>query len=184
MSGFEITTCPRSRITRAFPRGRVAVVDRGRQVGGRRGHDLLELGGLVLGQRLGREEVEGATARASEEGVEDRQVVAERLPARGRRDHDRVASGTHVVEGLPLVDVEPLDAAARQGGDQALVEIGRQVGVDRLGRLLDAVDHDPLGEGSVVAEAVEHRADVRPGQTARPGCGHGGTSREEGGLRG
>src|SRR6185436_19274291 len=48
---------------------------------------LVQLRHLVLGQRLGREQVERARGRVLQDRVEDRQVVTERL-ARGRRRGD------------------------------------------------------------------------------------------------
>jgi hypothetical protein len=74
------------------------------------GPDLLDqavqLGLLVLGERLGREEVEGAGVRVFEDGVEDRQVVAEGLAAGGGRDHDDVAASHRVLDCLGLVGIE------------------------------------------------------------------------------
>ena len=51
----------------------------------------VQLGELVLRERLGREEVERAGVRVLQDAVEDRQVVAERLARGGRRDDDDVA---------------------------------------------------------------------------------------------
>ena len=62
-----------------------------------------ELGELILGERLRREDVERAGRRILGDRVDDRQVVAEGLPARGRRDDDGVLSGVGAFERVGLV---------------------------------------------------------------------------------
>ena len=94
----------------------VAVVGERLDVGADRFDQSVKLGLLVLGERLGREEVEGAGVRVFEDGVEDRQVVAEGLAAGGRRDDDDVAAGQRVLDRLGLVGVELVDAALRVRG--------------------------------------------------------------------
>ena len=110
--------------------GRVAVegVGANAEVAGR--VQLQDLGDLVLRERLGGEEVERLGARL-ERGVDDRQVVAERLARGGRRDDYGVAAGRDVVPRLALVAVEAEDAALAQRPGEPRVEAGREVGVPR-----------------------------------------------------
>jgi hypothetical protein len=61
-------------------RWRVAVVGEGLELDLHLGREPLELRELVLRERLRREEVERAGRRVLRDRVEDRQVVAERLP--------------------------------------------------------------------------------------------------------
>src|SRR5438552_3356803 len=70
------------------------------------------------------------------EQVEDRQVVAQRLPAGGRRDDDHVAAGLNAVEGFGLVRVEASDAALVEDGPEAGVDGGGYLRVDPFGRRL------------------------------------------------
>ena len=86
----------------------------------------LQLGELILRQRLGRKEIQRAARRILQDRVQDRRVVAERLARRGRRDDHDVAAGERVVDGLGLVRVELLDAARRQRGAQARIDRARE----------------------------------------------------------
>ena len=54
--------------------------------------ERVQLGELILRQRLGRKQVQRARRRVLQDRVEDRPVVAERLARRGRRDRDDVAA--------------------------------------------------------------------------------------------
>jgi hypothetical protein len=92
---------------------------------------LHELGQLVLRQRLGGEEIEDAGLGLLHEGLEHRQVVAERLAGRGRRHDDQVLALGDRVIGLGLVRVELLDAAAPQRFEQSRIERGGKRGQDR-----------------------------------------------------
>ena len=100
--------------------GRVAVVDG-------RAHlpdqpELAQSARLVLGQCLGRVEVEGARLRVPAEHVERGQVEAQRLARGGPRGDDR-GSGPGRMQGLGLVGVEPLHSCRvpvpRAGPDEA-----------------------------------------------------------------
>ena len=76
---------------------------------------LVQLGHLILRQRLGRKEVQRARRAVLQDRVEDRQVVAERL-ARGRRSgDDDVLAGDDALIGLGLVRVELTQPAASRG---------------------------------------------------------------------
>ena len=89
---------------------RVAVVDR---VAEPAEPELVELSSLVLGQRLGRIEVERPGTRVAHELVEDGKVEAERLPRCGPARHDD-ASAARGGEGVALVRVEIRDPAGAQ----------------------------------------------------------------------
>src|SRR5258706_2315938 len=79
---------------------------------------------LVLRQRLRRIQEERPLLWVLEEALQDGQVVAERLAARGRRDHDEVPTTlTNSRIGFGLVGVEPLDPTPGQGGHQLGSEI-------------------------------------------------------------
>ena len=53
----------------------------------------LQLGELILRERLRRKQIQRAAGRILQNRVQDRRVVAERLARRRRRDHDHVAAG-------------------------------------------------------------------------------------------
>jgi hypothetical protein len=93
---------------RALLLRRVAVVDRGPQV---RQLQRVQGARLVLGERLGRVEVERARLAVARERVEHRQVERERLPRRGPGGDDRVARVGRG-ERLGLVGIELLDPDA------------------------------------------------------------------------
>ena len=121
-------------MARAADRGadrgrRVAVVRVGLELDVDVHGEPFELGQLVLGERLRREEVERAHRGVFCDRVDDGEVVAERLAARGRRDDDRVLSGVRGLEGLGLVRVERFDPAPAERRDDAPVEPAREFGV-------------------------------------------------------
>ena len=128
MSGLVTTTWPADRMFVRIGAGRVAVVDAGCDVDLGGGGQLAERGQLVLAQRLGREEVQRASGGILGHRLEDRQVVAQRLARRGRRDDDDVLAGAQRLERLRLVGVEHLDARAMQGTDEALVQPRGELG--------------------------------------------------------
>ena len=103
--------------------GCVAVVDRVPQ---ERGTQRRELARLVLGEGLGRVEVDRACTRVAREGVEHGQVERERLAAgrAGRDDHVVLVAGE---PGIGLVGVELLDPRA----GERLGESGVNVAGDR-----------------------------------------------------
>ena len=74
----------------------------------------LQLGELILRERLGRKQIQRAARRVLQDRVQDRRVVAERLARRRRRDDDDVAAGERVLDRLGLMRVELLDAARRE----------------------------------------------------------------------
>ena len=85
---------------------RVAVVRRAAE---RRVHaaaKLAELAQLVLGQRLGGEEIERPRAPRPQQALQHRDVIAKALPARGGGGDDHVAALAERLDGPRLVFVE------------------------------------------------------------------------------
>jgi hypothetical protein len=106
----------------------------------------VQLGQLVLGQRLGREEVEGAGVGVLQDPVEDRQVVAEGLARGGRRDDHDVLPRLDPLVGLALVGVEPLVAPPGERLLQLRVQVRREVDdLGGLGREVAQRGQDGLG---------------------------------------
>ena len=92
--------------------GGVPVVGVGLDVGLHLADQAVDLVHLVLGEGLGRKKVEGAGLGLFEDLLEDREVVAEGLPARRRGDEDDALPLPDQVHRLRLVAVEPRDAPA------------------------------------------------------------------------
>ncbi len=131
------------------------------------GPDLLDhgvqLGELVLRQRLRREQVESARVSVLQDPVEDRQVVAERL-ARGRgRDHHDVLAPAHALERLALVAVEARVAARLERRPQLRVEgLGEGDDPRLLGReMAQRREHRLVAEGFLDLEALQDRQQGR-----------------------
>ena len=102
---------------------RVAVVD-GRH--GARQAQRAQLARLVLGQRLGRIEVQGARGRVLGAGVDGRKRETERLAARRAGGHDHVVAGLQQLVSAALVAVEAFHALGRQRRAHPGVELVRQ----------------------------------------------------------
>ena len=103
---------PRAGADRAASgRGRVAVVGGHRQRQPRFPYQAVQLVALILGQRLGREQVQGAGVRVFDALLQDRQVVGQRLARGGGRDQHHVAAGTGQLEAALLMGVPRGDAA-------------------------------------------------------------------------
>ena len=77
---------------------------------------------LILGQRLGREQVQGAGVRVFDALLQDRQVVGQRLARGGGRDQHHVAAGTGQLEAALLMGVPRGNAAPLQRAPQAPVD--------------------------------------------------------------
>ena len=91
-------------------------------LGADQGRERVQLGHLILRERLGRKEVQRPRGRILQDGVEHRQVVAERL-ARGRGcGDDDVLAGRHALIRLGLVAIELAHAAPFERGLQARIE--------------------------------------------------------------
>ena len=87
-------------------RRRVAVVDGRREVHAGQAGQLAELRELVLAERLGGEEVQRPCRGVLRDGLQDGQVVAERLARRRGRHDGHVLAGAQRLQGLRLVAVE------------------------------------------------------------------------------
>jgi hypothetical protein len=138
---------------------RVAVVGEGADVGAEGLDGRVQLGELVLGERLGREEVERSHIRVLQDRVEDGKVVAERLAGGRRRDDHRAPPGPDGVAGLALVRVQPLDPARAQDLEELRMEVGREVRVaPGLGRKAAHRGEDGLGpQGALDLQGLEGR---------------------------
>jgi hypothetical protein len=106
---------------------------------------LGELARLVLGERLGRVEVERPRLRLARDRVQHRQVEGEAL-ARGGAGGDDQVRGRRRLPGAQLVRVERLDP----GGAQARDEVRGELGGER-DRLRGAVRFRGLGDDPPVA---------------------------------
>ncbi len=82
----------------------------------------VQFGQLVLRKRLGRKQVQRARRRVLEDRVDDRRVVAQRLPRRRRRDRDDVPAGKRVRDCVGLVRVKLVDPAGVKGAREPRVE--------------------------------------------------------------
>ncbi len=102
---------------------RVAVVGEHPHLGQLPG-ERLQLGQLILGERLRRKEVEDARVRLMHERLERRQVVAERLARRGRRDDDDVLPLRDQIPRARLVRIELVDTPRAERVADAWVERG------------------------------------------------------------
>ena len=105
-----------------------------------------QLDELVRRERLGGEEVEGPRRGVLRDGVEDRQVVAERLARCRRRDDDDVAPARCGLVGGRLVGVQRLDPAPAQRVDDPRVHALRPWRVARRARLELAMGDDERRE--------------------------------------
>ena len=126
MSGFVSTRWPFSRIALRASLGRVAVVGEHAEAIVQPLIEVVEFGELILRQRLGGKKIERARVGIFQNGVQDRQVVAQRLAGRGRRDDHDVLARVHRFRGGGLVCVRSANALRRVRGDQIGVHPGRE----------------------------------------------------------
>ncbi|MEI2690009.1 MAG: hypothetical protein V9H69_09940 [Anaerolineae bacterium] len=115
----------------------------------------VQFGQLVVGQRLGGEEVEGAGGGVGQQRLGHRQVVAQGLAAGGGGGDHQVFAGLRGAPGRDLVAVERIDAAVAQRSGQLRLQISRQrQRMRRSGRhLLPA--GDMAHEACVAAQGVK-----------------------------
>ena len=140
-------------------RGRVAVVDGQLDLAARHGAQPAD---LVLGERLGGVEVEGAGVGLGQQSVEHGQVEAHALARGGAGGDDEVLAALGHVPGRPLVQPERAHAlsaeslgeqgveAGRQGRRAAFVGRAHDVGFD----LLEALRRSGCRRGVVSRQAV------------------------------
>ncbi len=123
MSGFERMIARAVPNPGALARRRIAVVCGGQGACARgRCRARVELRELIVGERLGREEVQGAAAGVGEEALQHGQVVAEGLAAGGGGGNGNVLAAQRSPDGGGLVTVERIDAAGPERGTDARIE--------------------------------------------------------------
>src|SRR4029079_6510072 len=117
--------------------------------GGERLAHGVELGQLILRQRLGGKEIQRAARGLAQNWYEDRRVLTERFTRCRWRDDDDVPAAERVVNRFSLMRVEARDAARRERGCQARVQAVGKRRVARVERLQTANGSDiavwPLG---------------------------------------
>jgi hypothetical protein len=79
---------------------------------------VVEFGELILGERLGREKIEGPRVGVFKHGIEDREVVAKRLAGSGRSDNHEVLPGAGKLGRRCLVRVEAVYSLGAVGGSE------------------------------------------------------------------
>ena len=112
--------------------GGIAVVGRRPEVDAERLDEAVKLVHLIARQRLGREQVQRAGVPALEDGVDDREVVAEGLARGGGRDDDDVGPARDLAVRHRLVRIELPDAPPPEGIGQPRVQIGRELLIPRF----------------------------------------------------
>jgi hypothetical protein len=132
----------------------VAVIGAHRDLldGVQRRQQVAEDGRLILRERLGGEQVEGAGLGILKQRLKDRQVVAQRLTGGRTGDNDHVLAGQGSLDGRGLVGVERRGAALPQRGHQSSGEAGRRVGVARRPGRQPLPRADVRHEGRVAAQ--------------------------------
>jgi len=123
--------------------GGVAVVGVRLDVHIQRFHQPVQLRYLVLRERLGREQVEGAGLRLLQDRVQDGDVVTEGLARGSWRDDHHISASLDVRQRLRLVGVEGLNAPISQHGDQPRVGALWKWSVDGLLSRQTTVGGDP-----------------------------------------
>ena len=138
---------------RARVGGRVAVVGENAESVIQALVEIVELGELILRQRLGGKKIQRARVGIFQHGVQDRQVVAERLAGSGRRDDDHFVARHARFRGLGLVCVRPPNALCRIGCDQfSMHPTGKSAHcASRAGKWRTAVMCSPVGSRSTKA---------------------------------
>ena len=110
----------------------VAVVGIGLEVDLHLPHEAMQLGQLVLGQRLGGKEIQRASFRIAQHRLQNWQVIAGGLPGRRRRHHHHVFPGQCEAGRLRLMGIEAADATRRQRLPQAQLQPIRKARVASL----------------------------------------------------
>ena len=142
--------------------------------------EIVELGELVLREGFGGEEIEGTSVGIFQNGIDDGQVVAERLTGGGRGNDDDVLAGVSGFGGCGLVGVGSGDAfrtvnLAERGLNPlrpvgVLGDAGRKVAdsgenfmvVVAFGKVgKDLVDFGDAGFGATLCKIVAYR--LEPG---------------------
>ena len=87
--------------------------------------ELEQLGHLILGQRLGRKQVQRLPPSRTDR-LQHRQVVTQGLARGRRRYHHKVPALSRQLPGLGLMRVELFDASRAEGAAQTHIQIIRQ----------------------------------------------------------
>ena len=111
----------------------IAVVSESADLGAHLLEGLVEFVKLIFGQRLGREQIQGARAGIAQQQVHHGQVVTERFAAGGGSHDDHIAPGLDVPEGFRLVRIQARDAASFERRAQAFIHPRRNLAEDSLG---------------------------------------------------
>ena len=138
--------------------GRVAVVGGGQRVDDplpRGLHQRIPLAELILCQRLGRVDVQGARQRITRQRLQHRHVKAQRLAAGRRGGDDDVLARQRGVDRLGLVRVQPLGAGRGQRSFHRRAERYVQVPVTRPPRGQGLDMRELPGITALTAQGVE-----------------------------
>ncbi len=108
--------------------GGIAVIGVGLDINVQSGDQAVEFVQLILGEGLGGEEIDGPRMRILEQGVEHRDVVAERLPRGGGSDDDDILAPLGGLDRRGLMGKESLDTSRLEHVDEARIDAGREVG--------------------------------------------------------
>ncbi len=145
-------------LARRAPRvtGRVAVVRDDAHASTRLGHQLADGRLLIARERLGRKEIERARVRIAHQRVEDGQVKAQALAARGRRRDDEGLLHRRDLERARLVRVESVDAARAKRPDERRVERLGQGSRARIARGVVALGREARPHALAREPSAEH----------------------------
>ncbi len=125
---------------------------------------VVKFGELILRQGLGGEQVKGAGVSVSKNGVEYREVVAQRLARGGRRDDDDVLPGMDGFCGGRLVRVKLADAFRVVSCAKVRAEPSRKIGPLRFASGVVADGGKDLARMGARSESVEDLGDAREGR--------------------
>ena len=134
-------------------------------------HELVQLGELILRERLRRKEIQRARRVIRQDRTQNRRVIAERLARRGRRDDDGVAAGEGVFDRRGLMRVElarcraceaPRPAADRPPPASRVLRDDRRQPAHRRDVRVVARAH-PEGHADVEVRARSSDCRARPG---------------------
>ena len=122
---------------------------------------IVQLGELVLRERFGGEEVQRARVQIFKNRVQDRQVVAQRLPGRRRRNHHNVAPLPDSFRGHGLVAIQLRDAFFRIGVRQLGAHPFRHGRKPRIPRRNMVHGGNDFAEAVTLRELLDNFPDAR-----------------------
>ena len=118
----------------------------------------VQLGELILRERLRRKQIQGPRGRIPDDGVEHGDVVAERLAGGGGSGDHHVAARERMLDGDRLVGIELLDAARLEHPAERLVDSLRERRVPCRKRREHARRSDPTVRPILVRRAATDQA--------------------------